>query len=639
MRPAALYRSPWVGPVAAAALLALLFSLRLLTDIDLGFHLRGGQWMFEHHAFHGKDVFTYTANDRDYVALHWLFQLVLYLVYQAASYRGLSVLTAVLVLAGLGLLAWRIARAGAPHAVTAALLVLAVLSFELRMQLRPELFSWLLLGATLLVLDAHVERRRELLWLLPLVQLLWINLHGLFVLGWVATLAYLAGVGFHERRFDRPLAAWGFGSFAITLLNPWGLKGVLLPVTLFTRLERSNVFKQAISELRSPWSIAATERSPFGPPVAVYVFYFLAAITVAAVLLTLKRRRLHELVVVAAFLAIASAAVRNVPFFYIVALPVVAAALRDLCAPPRSLGARLVRAADRPAVAYTFTAVLLLAAWRVTTDAYYVSGARSFRFGLGLDPRSHTEGAGEFLRAHSLTGRVLNDFNSGSWLIWTAPQPVYIDGRMEVIGERLFQEYLTSFAPGGLQRLADKVGAQLVVYDPQAHTAWTQQLKANRDWRLIHWTSSAAIWARAGYAPEIPALDLAAAVRRMDVALPTPEDVRRLIDPPLKPHWRCWLEGFVRRQEHPEWLSSMGIFAYQLDQFDAAQALYCEAIRRSRGCEYQFYFNLGSLYFRHQRWDLARRCYQQALAGDPHNRIARERLDQLAGLKDIPGTH
>ncbi|MEO0189514.1 MAG: hypothetical protein ABIL18_00880, partial [candidate division WOR-3 bacterium] len=44
-----------------------LLSLRKIYDVDIGFHLRGGEWMLENKSFHHYDVFTYTARNNEYV--------------------------------------------------------------------------------------------------------------------------------------------------------------------------------------------------------------------------------------------------------------------------------------------------------------------------------------------------------------------------------------------------------------------------------------------------------------------------------------------------------------------------------------------------------------------------------------------
>ena len=539
----------------AAFLLAFLFALRPIASRDLGFHLRTGQWIVENGTFPGQDVFTYTANQSDYIDLHWLYQVVLYLDYSAFGYAGLTLLNVVLILSALALLVRRCRSQGVSLAVLAPLFLVSLLALELRMEMRPEIVSWVLLGITLAMLDAYHYRGRNLLFILPVMQAIWVNTQGLFILGWVVMAAYCLSDLVHHRRLDRPLWGWSLGALAATLLNPYGLWGVLHPLTLATRLRGSNVFQQAITELGSPWSWDLIAGDPFAPKAAFYSFYFLVIAAVVAVVISLRRQKLHNVLILIAFLIIASASLRNIPFFILVALPVVGLGLSPVpAAGTRKSSARppvqLRRLAMHPAAAMTLTVVILLISARVVTGAWYIDARRPQRLGVGLDELHQATGAGEFLQAHDLDGILLNHIDLGGWLMWTAPQPVYIDTRLEVAGESLFREHMGSFAGGGLQRLARKTRADLIVFDPRRTPAWTEQLRT-MPWRLVLWRPNVVIYARQGYAEKVPGVDLMEQVRQ-EITVPSEEQVRTAILAPTPSPAATWWSGFFRRQVYPE---------------------------------------------------------------------------------------
>src|SRR5262249_15040517 len=103
------------------------------------------------------------------------------------------------------------------------------LGLVLQMQLRPQMFTFALLGALLALLTRDNYQRRAPLWLAVPMMALWANLHGGWIVG-IATLAmYTAGVTFHDlaageglRRAYR-LGAIGFVALLATLLNPYGV--------------------------------------------------------------------------------------------------------------------------------------------------------------------------------------------------------------------------------------------------------------------------------------------------------------------------------------------------------------------------------------------------------------------------------
>ena len=68
-----------------------LFSLRFLSDPDVGTHLNSGKWILTNYSFPDKDTFTYTCKDHDYLDVYWLFQVISYGVFSISGYRGLCV--------------------------------------------------------------------------------------------------------------------------------------------------------------------------------------------------------------------------------------------------------------------------------------------------------------------------------------------------------------------------------------------------------------------------------------------------------------------------------------------------------------------------------------------------------------------
>ena len=94
--------------------LLVVFTARYLSDADLGYHLRGGQWILEHHRFPSKDTYTYTRSNADYLDLHWLYQILIYATYAIGGYTALSLLNIVLVAVAFAVATRRVQMTGAP---------------------------------------------------------------------------------------------------------------------------------------------------------------------------------------------------------------------------------------------------------------------------------------------------------------------------------------------------------------------------------------------------------------------------------------------------------------------------------------------------------------------------------------------
>lgn len=260
-----------------------------------------------------------TAGDR-FVAHSWLWDVLMAVAYDAGGPTGTSLLV-VPITAGVVAAAWAligIAAPGIPPIGRAALVVLGfVASLPLWAPRSQTLDVLFVLGMSVAIARHLRLGTRGSLLALPLLALLWANLHGSAVLGMVAMLA--AGLltlpigarwGVWPRRPIAPLALAALASLGAVTLNPYGPGLLLYP---FDRGVAS-AFSFDIIEWRSP---------DFGAPE-----HLVARVLVASALLLVatwpRRGRDPFLLLTAA--AWTFAALGAVRFLPIAALVVVAAA-------------------------------------------------------------------------------------------------------------------------------------------------------------------------------------------------------------------------------------------------------------------------------------------------------------------------
>ncbi len=623
--------SPWFPALIAVAVLVLMLSLRQIHDLDLGFHLRGGQWMLQHHSFHRFDVFTYTVTNHEYIAMYWLFQIGLFVVYLATGYAGLTIINALLILLVFAILFWRMKDGGIGPGPAVFGLFLAAMIMELRFGVRPEIASWLLMSLMFWVLEEFSRSGRRILFFLPVIQFAWVNAHGLFILGWIAVGAYTVGFFVHDRAKFKKLIPWSLATILVSFVNPYGVRGIAFPFYLFTRLQASNIFRDAITELTPPLSSKARFLMPDMP---LYLFYGFAAASVLLVLATVRRRRVQELVITGSFLYLSVTAVRNIPLFIIACLPIIIRSGQDLASILRTRFRSLMPGpVIHRILAYALTTVCLLFSMRVVTNAFYAERGGG-HFGLGLDPNIHPVGAADFINRHHLTGRILNDLNHGSWLIWQVKQPVFIDGRLEVMKENFFSEYYRSYSSGGLTALIVRYQPDLVIFDhsyPEA-ALWDIDLKTNPEWRLVYADAISALWLRNGYADELPRFDFRDAIAAQELDPSIGHDAWRVLNKPRPNRFRTWLAGFYRHQEAPTPLYRLGLYAALCYDFSSAEVFYLTALTRISQPPPDAWLKLGMVYYLCSELEKARQCFERVLEDDPGNETARERRDEVRQL-------
>ncbi len=234
----------------ALAGLTFLLGCQELFDADVWWHLRAGRWILEHRSVPRTDPFTFGSAGQPWVDLHWLFQVGLTLAFAAGGVAGTILLAAtgaaVAVAAGLAL-----RPRTSPVWVVAAAWTPGVLLASTRFDPRPEIVTLGCLSAFFGIL-LRAREKPVWLWLLVPIQVLWVNTHGLFILGPWTLLLFLvdraiAGGEPSWRRLVVPSLAVGLAC----LVNPYGLRGVLLPLELFPKLTSWGPYKAHIAEFMS----------------------------------------------------------------------------------------------------------------------------------------------------------------------------------------------------------------------------------------------------------------------------------------------------------------------------------------------------------------------------------------------------
>jgi tetratricopeptide (TPR) repeat protein len=278
---------------AALALLTFLLACQELFDADTWWHLRAGRWILEHRAVPRTDPFTYGAPAQPWIDLHWLFQVTLALAYAAGGVAGIIVLAAAgataAVLTGFGL-----RQREWPAALVAAAWVPAVLLTSTRFDPRPEIVTLIGLSAFFGIL-LRARQAPGWLWMLLPIEVVWVNCHGLFVLGpWLVLLFLLdRAVVRGERappwsRLLPPSLAVGLAC----LVNPYGVRGVLVPLELFPKLtEAGGPYKSYIGEFMSVRRFVATYWLPVpGHDIYLRLLVFLLVLLPLVFLVTALQR-------------------------------------------------------------------------------------------------------------------------------------------------------------------------------------------------------------------------------------------------------------------------------------------------------------------------------------------------------------
>jgi hypothetical protein len=160
------------------------FTRNVVTDPDVWWHLRAGQWILQHRAWPTTDTFSSFAHGRPWIAYSWTAELILLGLYQTLGLRGLVLYTALLAVAIVAAFHGLVRRLGTNALLAIVLTLAAAFALGPLARPRPWLFSILLfvVELDLLLSASRKQSPRLLLWLVPLFAL-WANMHIQFVVG------------------------------------------------------------------------------------------------------------------------------------------------------------------------------------------------------------------------------------------------------------------------------------------------------------------------------------------------------------------------------------------------------------------------------------------------------------------------
>jgi tetratricopeptide (TPR) repeat protein len=650
MSEAAERRDRGVALALGLALLVLAASVgaQKIRDFDYWWHLRTGQLIVETGAVPRTDPYTYTVPGQRWIDIHWLFQLGLHGVHSLGGHRGV-VVAKIACIAGLvailATIGWRRERA----ALTGLALGLMLAVAADRFTPRPELPSFLCLAA-LLALLARFERRPDAwLWAAVPIQVLWVNVHGLFALGLAVLAIHLAAEVVHP--LVRPGEAWRAARLrrlgAVTLAaalaslaNPNGIDGALYPLQQLGMIGPSDergVFGSIIAELIPPLA-----EQHGASDVALALLGLLAMLSFLAMAVNWRRAPAADPLLWVAFLYLALGAQRNAALFAIVAAPILVRNLGGFL-DARALPRRLWHAGG----VVTAAALLALAA-DVARGAFFERFGSFREPGFGPLETLYPGGAVDWIERERPPGPICHHMADGGYLVWRL-YPDYramTDGRLEVYGPERFLELQVS-DPERFRALDQEFhfGAVLLHHSLFPADALLYWLHLNPTWRLVHVDDTAALFVRArpdGSGP--PGLDVDA-----DDLFPAFDDppgvrdrVRRMARTNFYMILRRWERARALWDEvlarYPDLEHGPIVQATLLERtgFPAAAEAILRRLVAERPDDAVLHAEIGDLRFDAEDLAAARESYDRALRLDPDLAHALLRRGMLAERESDP---
>jgi hypothetical protein len=456
----------------------------LLVDADVGWHIRTGEYILDHHNVPRTDLYSFSKPAAPWFAWEWLADVADAVLFRMAGLKGVVLAAGILIVLFATILMRRIVDAGTHLFAALLVTLLSVGSASMHFLARPHVFTLVLLSLSMGLIEA--DRRganpARLWWLVP-ITMVWTNLHGGFLI--LVAILGLTTVGAAIEAWVhktvsasadwRPAVRWAkltAACAAVSLVNPYGW----------------GLHRHVVEYLRSDWirKIVQEFQSPTFRDENMLQFEALLFIGLIAAGACFRRAKVTEglWILFLAYLSLSS--VRHVPIFVTAVGPLIALELTSWwqgCASGATknsalgilnqMGTDLLPGFQRTS------------AWCVIAVAALVVIGKPIPWPADFPEEIFPA---QLIHAHEqqiLHSRVLTTDQWADYLIYLHPeQKVFVDGRSDFYGPQIGDQFLhvMSGAPDWEQVMRQyQFNLVLIPGD----IALAQLLKARPEWREV----------------------------------------------------------------------------------------------------------------------------------------------------------
>ena len=236
----------------------------------------------------------------------WLAQVLFAEIHNLMGLDGVVWLSALVIALAFRQVYLQALAQGAQRLPTAALTLFAAFASSIHWLARPHIFTFLLLAIWVSQLSRLERLRTRDLWIFPALMLVWANIHGAFIAGFVTWGTYLAGAIWEQVNRQgsftpiKRLAGIGVVSFAASLLNPSGWQ----------------LWQTSLGYIQNRYLVGMTQEylSPDFHQITFIPFLLFLALTAFIIARKDASMRMHDTLLLAGWIVMALYSARNIPF-------------------------------------------------------------------------------------------------------------------------------------------------------------------------------------------------------------------------------------------------------------------------------------------------------------------------------------
>jgi len=441
-------------------------------DPDFGWHLRTGKSILEEGVPY-KDWYSYTMPDFPWIDHEWLMDVLIYKIYSSFGFYFLLLVFIILYTLSFFFVG-EYHRDFWGFVLPVALGYLATVGF---LGIRPQLLTILFIAIVWKITNEFLNYSSGLIYpvrnivsngvyILPVLFLVWVNLHGGFFGGFfilfiflileifkklkihqkIKTFKFLDNFYLKEQPFSKILILGSviFFSFLATMANPYGLR---IYEEVF-RTAGDNFLRFHIQEWLPLFFL------DFKPLIYIYIGFFTGFL-----IISYREIEFNSVVFALIFLILSLSGARYFLIFIIITIPIFQKMFYSLKGKINIKETYRLTTGLGKSMAALFFAVLLL------MFSYSIYGFSKDALNI---QNYYPEKSLSFLKTLPLSENLFNYYGWGGYLIWKLPERKYfIDGRMpswRQNGQFVFGDYIDIMkAKEGFEKILEKYNVNLVL--------------------------------------------------------------------------------------------------------------------------------------------------------------------------------
>jgi hypothetical protein len=350
---------------------------------------------------------------------------------------------------------------------------------------RPLILTWFFFLIFLVVLDEYRRQRRwRLLLPLPLLMIVWANLHPAFISGMMLVGLYFVGAVLEKD--------------ARRSMELLGLLAALL-IASFVNPVGAALFVHTVGFLQNRFLVDVTVeyQSPNFHLLSMWPFAALLLLSIAIIGRLGRRLSWTLLVVLIGWTAFALYAARNISLYALVAVFLLAPEADRLIAkmlPAAEHFLAHVDALDRVVNGWIWVPLVVMLLVGLESAGTKIDVRN---MGNAFDPRVFPIAAVDSMTDSLPSGNMFNEFNWGGYLLYRLwpRKRVFIDGQQDFYGETLTREYLQVINAGpGWATILDRYNVRWVILSPTR--ALAARLDESPAWFRRYTDATAVVWVR-----------------------------------------------------------------------------------------------------------------------------------------------